>query len=88
VTLAHLGYEPSGGECRRPDREEELGMTTTPNEPLKDDDIETTNPGHGPADAADADGADGQDAAGGDGDSTDSTDGDATDGGDADGTDA
>jgi hypothetical protein len=59
-----------------PDREEELGMTTTPDEPLKDDDIETTNPGHG------------QDAAGGDGDSTDSTDGDATDGGDADGTDA
>ena len=71
-----------------PDREEELGMTTTPDEPLKDYDIETTNPGHGPADAADADGADGQDAAGGDGDSTDSTDGDATDGGDADGTDA
>jgi len=55
-------------------------MTTTPQEPLKDEDIETTTPGHGPADAADADGADGQDAPGGDGD--------ASDGGDADGTDA
>jgi len=70
-----------------PDREKELHMTTTP-DPLKDEDIETTTPGHGPADAGDADGADGQDAPGGDGDSTDSTDGDATDGGDADGTDA
>ena len=46
-------------------------MSTTPQEPLKDDDIETTVPT----------------PAGGDGDSTDSTDGDSTDGADADGTD-
>ena len=40
-------------------------MSTTPQEPLKDDDMETTGSdsgSHGPADAADADGADGTDA--------------------------
>ena len=47
-------------------------MSTTPQEPLKDDDIETTGSTHGPADAADADGADGTDAAN-DGDATDTT---------------
>ena len=56
-------------------------MSTTPQEPLKDDDIETTGSTHGPAD-----GADGTDAAN-DGDATDTTDGDSTDGADADGTD-
>jgi hypothetical protein len=64
-------------------------MSTTPQEPLDDNDIETTGSTHGPEDATDADGADGTDAPGsGDGDSTDSTDGDSTDGTDADGTDA
>ncbi len=62
-------------------------MTTTPEEPLNDSDMETTNPGHGPQDAADADGADGTDATGGDADSTDGDSSDSTDG-DADGTDA
>ncbi len=59
-------------------------MTTTPEEPLGDGDIETsgTDPSAKPADA---DGTDGGDADGTDGDSTDTTDGDA---GDADGTDA
>jgi hypothetical protein len=70
-------------------------MTTTPDEPLKDDDMTT---GLGDATGSvpspeDADGTDGGDADGTDGDSTDGTDGDAgdadgTDGGDADGTDA
>ena len=79
-------------------------MTTTPNEPVKDEDIETV--GAPPAagemigdqdadgtDTADADGTDGDstdvtDGDSSDGDSTDATDGDSTDGGDADGTDA
>ena len=64
-------------------------MSTTPQNPLDDDDIETTGSTHGPEDATDADGADGTDApAGGDGDSTDGADADGSDGGDADGTDA
>ena len=64
-------------------------MSTTPQNPLDDDDIETAGSTHGPEDATDADGADGTDApAGGDGDSTDGADADGTDGGDADGTDA
>ena len=46
-------------------------MSTTPQEPLKDDDIETTGSTHGPADAADADGADGTDAPAQDSDGTD-----------------
>ena len=74
-------------------------MTTTPNEPVADEDIETLagsgtapQPG-GDADSTDADGTDGDssdssDGDSSDGDSTDSTDGDSTDGGDADGTDA
>ena len=62
-------------------------MTTTPNEPVGDDDIETVAP-DAPSQMGlgDADGPDGADA-----DGTDSTDGDSTDstdGGDADGTDA
>lgn len=61
-------------------------MTTTPEEPLSAQDIETTDApagpvvGHGDADGTDGDGTDG--------DSTDTVDGDGTDGGDADGTDA
>ena len=60
-------------------------MTTTPQEPVGDDDIETVSPT--PATSkpgpADADGTDGGDA-----DGTDGGDADGTDGGDADGTDA
>ncbi len=64
-------------------------MTTTPNEPVGDDDIETVTPASSQPGPADADGTDGADADGtdgdsSDGDSTDSTDGDSTD---ADGTD-
>ena len=72
-------------------------MTTPTDEPLGDDEIETTTGGGatGPSgdadgtDGGDADGTDGGDADGTDGDSTDTSDGDAdgTDGGDADGTD-
>ncbi len=74
------------------DLEEDL-MTTTPDEPLNDDDITTGAAGGGLEPGGDADGTDGGDADGTDGDSTDSTDGDSgdadgTDGGDADGTDA
>lgn len=79
-------------------------MTTTPNEPVNDADIETA--GAPPAaaqmgltgdadgtDTADADGTDGDstdtvDGDSSDGDSTDTVDGDSSDGGDADGTDA
>jgi hypothetical protein len=68
-------------------------MTTTPNEPVSDDDIETVGGPAGPsqmglgdADAADTADADGTD--GGDADGTDGGDADGTDGGDADGTDA
>jgi hypothetical protein len=50
-------------------------MTTTPDEPLNDDDITTGGPGGGIGPGGDADGTDGGDA-------------DVTDGGDADGTDA
>ena len=71
-----------------PTQGEEHRMTTTP-DPLSDDDIETTTPAHGPADAGDADGADGTDAPadsdGTDGDAADTTDGDSHD---ADGTDS
>jgi hypothetical protein len=68
-------------------------MTTTPNEPVKDEDIETAGGPDGPSQMGlgDADGTDGGDADGtdsGDGDSADTTDGDSSDGGDADGTDA
>ena len=70
-------------------------MTTTPNEPVNDEDIETVGGPDGPSQMGlgDADGTDAGDADGTDGDSTDTTDGDtsdsdSTDGGDADGTDA
>jgi hypothetical protein len=90
-----LGYVPVRRQVAAV-RRREHHMTTTPGEPVNDEDIETvSSPSHGPADASgDADGADGQDAAGGDADGTDSVDGkdggdaDGTDGGDADGTDA
>ncbi len=80
--------------------DERSGMTTTPNEPVQDEDIETAGGPAGPAQMGLGD-ADGTDAAGGDadgtdadgtdstdGDATDTTDGDSSDGGDADGTDA
>ncbi len=63
-------------------------MTTTPQEPLGDGDMETVGgdesaplaaPGTD-ADGTDADAADGTDADATDGDSSDTTDGDATDG--------
>ena len=62
-------------------------MTTTPDNPLGDDEISTE--GVDPTGVAAGPGtdADGTDADGTDGDSTDSTDGDSTDGADADGTD-
>jgi hypothetical protein len=69
-------------------------MTTTPNEPVADEDIETlAGSGTAPQPGGDADGTDGDstdstDGDASDGDSSDSTDGDASDGGDADGTDA
>ena len=63
-------------------------MTTTPNEPLRDEEMETTSadPGNGPqtnadgtdADATDADGTD-ADATDADGTDADATDADATD---------
>ena len=55
-------------------------MTTTPNEPLRDEDMETTGATTGPVGDVD-----GTDADGTDGDATDTTDGDSRD---ADGTDA
>ena len=68
-------------------------MTTTPQEPVGDDDIETVTPASSQPGPADADGTDGGDADGtdsdsSDGDSTDSSDGDSSDDADADGTDA
>jgi hypothetical protein len=68
----------------------EHDMSTTPQEPLKDDDMETTSSVSTPADADGTDG-DATDTADGDATDADGTDGgdaDATDGGDADGTDA
>lgn len=59
-------------------------MTTTPDEPLRDEDMETTGVGGGVSDIA-------TDADGGDADATDAdgSDADATDGGtDADGADS
>jgi len=53
-------------------------MSTSPQEPLKDEDIESTGAStHGPKDASDADGTDGGDADGTDGPAQDS---DGTDG--------
>ncbi|MGI8576524.1 MAG: hypothetical protein ACR2KG_01105 [Nocardioidaceae bacterium] len=70
-------------------------MTTTPDQPLGDDDIQTvgsTDPDLGTPTVGDGtDGTDGNDADGTDGSDADGTDGsDGTDGGsvDADGTDA
>jgi hypothetical protein len=76
-------------------RDERSAMTTTPNEPVKDEDIETAGGPDGPSQMGlgDADGTDGGDADGsdsGDSDSGDADggDSDSSDGGDADGTDA
>lgn len=70
-------------------------MTTTPDGPLGDDDMETSGAGASPVPEGDADGTDGDatdsvdggsgDADGTDGDATDTVDGDSDD---ADGTDA
>ena len=49
-------------------------MTTPTDEPLNDDDMDTTAGGAEAAPGGDADGTDGGDADGTDGDSTDSTD--------------
>jgi hypothetical protein len=74
-----------GGISAAPRREHH--MTTTPGEPVSDEDITTTGVTEG-GKGGDADGTDGgADADGTDGDATDTTDGDASDGGDADGTD-
>src|SRR3546814_10689033 len=61
-------------------------MTTTPEEPLNDDDMATVPAGGGPALGGDADGTDGDatdttagDATDSDGTDSDETDGDATD---------
>jgi hypothetical protein len=66
-------------------------MSTTPNEPVKDDDIETVGgaaaPGEGLADADGTDGDTTDSTDGGDADGTDGDSTDTTDGGDADGTD-
>jgi hypothetical protein len=59
-------------------------MTTTPDEPLKDDDM-TTGLGDATGSVPSPGDADGTD---GDGSDADGTDADGTDGGDADGTDA
>ncbi len=59
-------------------------MTTTPEEPLSDDDMTTVPAGDAGLGGGDADGTDGGDADGTDGGDADGTDGDA---GDADGTD-
>ena len=53
-------------------------MTTTPEEPLGDDDMSTTPAGDAGVGGGDADGTDGGDSDGTDGDATDTTDGDAS----------
>ncbi|MCD4535406.1 hypothetical protein LRP67_15030 [Nocardioides sp. cx-169] len=55
-------------------------MTTTPEEPLGDDDMTTSPAGDPTPPGTDADGTDGGDADGTDSDGTDSTDSDGTDG--------
>ena len=68
-------------------------MTTTPNEPVSDEDIETVGAppaagemiGDQDADGTDGDSSDGDSSDASDGDSSDASDGDS---GDADGTDA
>jgi hypothetical protein len=94
VTCSAQGYDRhDGGGCRLTTTKEHY-MSTSPQEPLKDEEIATTGSTRGPADADGTDGADGADGAdgtdgtdGGDADGTDGGDADGTDGGDADGTD-
>ena len=75
MTAARVGYDEPDGVAppTRTHEDKEPSMSTSPQEPLKDEDIETTgqpagDPGepsgtsHGPADTTDADGADGTDA--------------------------
>lgn len=70
-------------------------MTTTPGDPLRDEDLETVpgaaGTGPGPRDTGrtkDADGTDGGDADSADADGTDGGDADSTDSSDSDSTDA
>lgn len=84
---------PTGAATRR--ETERIDMTTTPNEPVRDEDIETIGApagagemvGDQDADGTDGGDADGTDADGTDGDSTDVTDGDSSDGDSTDATD-
>ncbi len=66
-------------------------MTTTPSEPVRDDDIETSGAGLGSAAAPGATGPEDGSRDGAEGgplDTQDESDADGTDGGDADGSDA
>jgi hypothetical protein len=65
---------------------QEEQMSETPDEPLGDDEIETSSAG-GSGTTGDADGTDGDATDTVDGDGSDGGDADGTDGGDADGTD-
>jgi hypothetical protein len=88
VATAAPGYDADDGEPAPPGPTKEHAMTNSADEPLRDEDIESSSSsGHGPADATDADGTDGAAGGGADADGTDGVDGDGTDGGDADGTD-
>ena len=86
VRFGRIGHETRYGATARRTTTRRQQMTT-PDEPLNDDEMDTTAGGTDAVPAGDADGTDGGDADGtdgSDGDSTDSTDGDPT--GDADGT--
>jgi hypothetical protein len=88
VARSHQGYDAGDGLPPPLSTTKEHEMSTTPQEPLKDEDIESTTGSTGPTDADGTDGADADGTDGSDGDATDTTDGDSSDGGDADGTDA
>ncbi|MEJ7630368.1 MAG: hypothetical protein WKF54_12325 [Nocardioidaceae bacterium] len=91
---------PSGPHLAPQPAHQGEAMTTTPQEPLRDDDMESTTSASSPNPGSDADGTDGDatDTVDGDSGDADGTDGDGTDGdatdtvdgdsGDADGTDA
>jgi hypothetical protein len=85
VGSGRIGHENRHGVTCAGHSHRRQQMTSTPDEPLGDEEMDTTAGGAAAVPGGDADGTDG-----GDGDSTDSTDGDSTDstdGGDADGTD-
>ncbi len=85
LSLGLSGWGTARTTSNRP-LAKEIAMTTTPDQPLRDEDMETTGVSGGVS-GIDADGtdADGTDANGTDGDATDTVDGDASD---ADGTDS